>query len=465
MSDATTRALARRSLELLDRDIPGRVLDAAALRLLDTLACAAGGSDSPPAAIARAIAARHSGTPPARVLGTAAATDVEHAAFAGAVMARYLDCNDTYAGAGSGHPSDMVPALLAVAESVRAPGPALLRAIVAGYEAYGAIAKTVSVRSRGWDQGVMTGLGATVGAGLLLGLGQERLEHAVALAATMSVPTRATRAGALSMWKGCATAAAVRLGVFAAQLAADGMTGPDRAFEGKDGLWQQVTGEFAVRPFGGSEPWLVEATSIKERPVEFHAQAPVEMVLALREEAGVDAADVAGVRVDTYWNAYDEIAGDPAKWSPETRETADHSLPYLVAVALVHGPVTVRSFDPERLADPEVRALLARVTVREDPGFTARWPGEAPCRVTVTTHEGRTRTAERTHPLGHPARPLSRQSVETKFTTLATPLLGPEGAARALEGLRGVAETEDAGRIVDLLVPPDGGGADAGARG
>jgi 2-methylcitrate dehydratase len=301
----------------------------------------------------------------------------------------------------------------------------------------------------------MTGLGAAVGSALLLGCTREALEHAVGLATTMAVPTRATRAGTLSMWKGAATAASARFGVFAAQLAADGMTAPDRAIEGKDGLWRQVTGPFEVCPFGGNEPWMVQVTAIKQYPVEYNAQIAVEIVRALRRKEGLRAGDVAGVSVDTYWTSYDEIGNEPEKWAPTTRETADHSLPYLLATALVHGEVTPDSFDEAHLHDPEVRALMKTVSVHEDPEFTARRPAAMPCRLTVTTHDGRILAEERDQPLGHHDRPLPQSAVDDKFLGLTVPLLRRQRAERALRRLRSVNTMADAAEILDCPPPPD----------
>jgi 2-methylcitrate dehydratase len=451
VADDTTRLIAAQCRELAAAPLPAAALAAARDRVLDTLGCAAGGQASLPARVACALAAQQSGSPAARVLGTSIATTPELAAFAGGVMARYLDYNDTYTGPSSGHPSDMIPALLALAEAHHRSGAELLGAVICGYEAFGAIGAHVAIRSRGWDQGVLVGVGAAAGAATLLRLDAEQFEHAIGLAATMAMPTRSTRAGALSMWKGCATAASARFGLFAAQLAAAGMTAPDRAIEGRDGLWQQVTGEFAVAPFGGSRDWVVTATAIKLFPVEYNAQIGVEL---MRELAPALAAEqVTAIEVGTYWTAYDEIGNEPEKWAPATRETADHSLPYLLAVTLADGGVTEHSFDDGHLADPAIRAVMARISVYEDEDFTRRWPGAAPCRLRVTTTSGRVLQAEADYPPGHPARPLDPAQVEAKFVRLGRPALGDAGVRRVLEELAGLDQCPDVARIVDLFDP------------
>jgi 2-methylcitrate dehydratase len=454
MTDHSTREIARQCRELTIDDIPDARVDDAASRLIDTLGCAAGGFGSPPARVAEGLAARHSGTPSARILGTGASTSVEMAAFANGVMARYLDYNDTYTGTSAGHPSDMIPALLATAESVRAGGPELIRSIIAGYEVFGVIGRHNQIRSRGWDQGVLVGLATAAGTGCLLGLGQEQFENAIGLAATMAMPTRSTRAGALSMWKGAATAASARFGVFAAQLAAEGMTAPDRAIEGKDGLWQQITGEFEVSPFGAEGIWAVAETAIKQFPLEYNAQIGVELIREIRQD--VTAADVEWIQVDTYWAAYDEIGNEPEKWDPRTRETADHSLPYLLSVGLTDGEVTTDSFDERHLSDPVLRDLMSRVRVAEDPSFTARWPSEVPCRVIVHTRDGRELAREQPYPLGHPMRPLPADRLKDKFVRLTAPRLGDERAEAAFARLSAAMQALDVAELVDLFVTERG---------
>jgi 2-methylcitrate dehydratase len=210
-----------------------------------------------------------------------------------------------------------------------------------------------------------------------------------------------------------------------------------------------VTGEFEVRPFGDPHPWVVTGTSVKLYPLEYHAQVPVELMREVR--ATVAPSDITAITVDTYWTAFDEIGNDPDKWAPTTRETADHSLPFLLAVTLLEGEVTPASFDAAHLEDPRIAELVRRVSVREDEEFTERWPRELPGRLTVTTRTGERLTLHRDHPLGHPRRPLPPAEVDAKFTRLTAPLLGEGAAAAALGRLRSVGEVADTAEIVDLF--------------
>jgi 2-methylcitrate dehydratase len=407
--------------------------------LIDTLGCGAGALDAEPASIARRIASRVQGNPPARLLGSPERTSTELAAFANTVLVRYLDCNDTYAARGTGHPSDMIPGVLAMADGRRASGRAVITAIVAAYEVFCRLADAVPLK--GWDQGMFAAIGTACGAGKILGLDRTALGNAVSIAITSGVPLGVTRIGELSMWKGCATAAAVRTGVFAADLSAEGMTGPGAPFEGRDGLWQHLGTETPKweRFGGGDEPFRITRTSFKAYPSVVHTQGPVELILDLRKH--VAPAEIASVHVATYGEAVRRTATEAEKWNPQTRETADHSIPYLVAAALQDGGVTPATFAPARIQDAGLRPLIEKLTVVEEAEFTHRYPAESCTRIEVTTTDGRRIAAETRHPKGHFRNPLSDGEVEAKFRGLASGMLGAE---RCDPGLAGIWKLEDA---------------------
>jgi 2-methylcitrate dehydratase len=451
MADATSTAIAERCFRLDATSIPDVALEDARLRVIDALGCLSGGWASPPARIAQTLARRDSSSCGARVLGTDIVTTVEAAGFANGIATRYLDYNDTYMGVTAGHPSDMIPFLLSLAESRNANGADFLASVVTGYEAFGVIAKELSVRARGWDQGLLIGIGTAMGAARLLDLDVERTEEALNLVVTMNVPTRSTRAGELSMWKGAATASSARLGLFSAFLAAEGMTGPTEAFEGKDGLWAQVTGPFQVRPFGPPDPWIVSESAIKFFPAEFNGQAPLELMFELRDRVVVD--DIDAIDVWTYWSSYDEIGNEPQKWNPQSRETADHSLPYLLAVGLREGTITEQSFDDEHLADQDTRTLMTKIAVHEDPAFTQAWPDKLKTRLRISQRGGGVVQLESDFPRGHPRRRPAVVDMEAKFMRLATANMGEADARVALDVLGGLAVLADVTELVDRFCP------------
>ena len=428
--DATTEFLSDHTCRLTYPGLSPEAVHQVKRTLIDTLGCAIGALDAEPSSIARRIAARVQGDPPARLLGSRRSTSTDMAAFASTVLVRYLDCNDTYAARGTGHPSDMIPGVLAVADAHRADGRAVITAIIAAYEAFCRLADEVPLK--GWDQGMFVSIGTACAAGKLLRLDQVGLANAISIAITSGVPLGVTRIGELSMWKGCATAAAVRMGVFAAEMAAEGMTGPGAPFEGRDGLWQHLGVEAPKwdRLAAEGAPFRITGSSFKAYPSVVHTQGPIGLVLELREK--VSPAEIASMHVATYGEAVRRTAIEAEKWNPKTRETADHSIPYLVAAAFHDGGVTPATYTPARIQDPALRPLIEKLTVVEEPEFTRRYPGEACTRITLTTTDGRRVVAETSFPKGHRRNPLTDAEVEQKFRGLAEGALGAEGCARVL---------------------------------
>ena len=428
--DATTEHLSDYTHRLSYADLPPEAIHQIKRTLVDTLGCAAGAFDGEPAVIAMRMASRIKGEPSARILGSSQRTSTDFAAFANTVLVRYLDCNDTYAARGTGHPSDMIPAVLAVADGAGANGRAVITAIAAAYEAFCRLADKIPLK--GWDQGMFAAVGTACGAAKILGLDRAAIGDAISIAITSGVPLGVTRIGELSMWKGCATAAANRTAVFAAELAAEGMTGPGHPFEGRDGLWQHLAIEAPKwERFGGrGEPFSITGTSFKAYPSVVHTQGAIGLVLELRSQ--VNVTQIESVHVATYGEAVRRTAAEAEKWDPATRETADHSTPYLVAAALLDGGVTPATFAPSRIQDPALRPLMKKLTVVEEPEFTRRYPADACTRVEVTTTDGRQVVAETSHPKGHRRNPLTDAEVELKFRGLASGALGARGCDRVL---------------------------------
>lgn len=405
--------------------LPAEVIHEAKRRILDSLGCALAGFDSVPSRIARDVAATSRSETPARILGQDAppvAPDV--AAFVNTVMVRVLDCNDAFVSAAGGHPSDMLPAVLAAAEVANGTGKGVLAALVLAYEIYGRFAEVCPIRDRGWDQGIFIALGSACGAGKLLGLSRRQLAHAISLAAVAGIPLGQTRVGELSMWKGCATAAAVRHGVFSAMLARHGMEGPSLPFEGRFGLFEQVTGALERLEFGNErqrDRCKICETSIKYFPAQIHTQAGAAMALDLR--AQFDLADVTAIRIDTYGVAVRNAAGEPEKWDPKTRETADHSLPYVVAVALTDGMLTPESFSDKRVADPGLRPLMKRIEVCEDDALSRAYPAQQGAKIEIRLRSGHVVSAATSYPKGHQENPLTDRELEVKFRGLTRGVL------------------------------------------
>lgn len=448
--DKTTEKLARYATSLRYEDLTPAAVHTAKRLLIDAIACTIGGYHSQPAAVARSLAAQTSGKPPARVLGSGMFTSMEAATFANSVMLRYLDFNDTYTSIGEGHPSDALPAILAVAEGYKADGPQTLLAMVTAYEIYNALCDATSLRDKGWDHGYFVVFAATIGAGKLLGLDMSRMGNAIALASAPNVPTRQTRSGELSMWKGCACAAAARAGVFAALLAKEGMSGPTEAFEGRHGVFEQVTRPFELPALGGDRRGFgVERTGIKYFPTEYHSQIPLELILRLRERVAPE--DVEQVHVETYHLAYSEIGSEPQKWDPKTRETADHSLPYMLAAALQDGCISLATFDMERIRNPGLRPLMNRIKVSENPEFTGAFPRAMTNRIEIVTKTGQRLIEHGRYPKGHFENPMSDAEVETKYRGLCHERLSEERSESLLSALWGLDREGEIGKVLELV--------------
>jgi len=424
--------------------IPAGVIHAAKQHLVDSLGCAIGGRNCDAARMARQVAERSA--PAARVgrvLGSKAYASAESAAFINSSMIRYLDFNDTVHG---GHPSDALGAVVAIADAAGADGKRLLSALVVTYETAVRLITSMRLRERGFDQGIAIGIAAACGVGHMLTLAAEKIAHAIAITAVANVPLRVTRVGQLSLWKGAATAFAARNAVFATLLAAEGMTGPESAFTGRNGVFEQVSGAFTLAPFGTEH--LTPRVGFKFWPVENGAQAAVWAARELRTIAAPD--DIASIEIATSRASLSEIGSGPEKWDPKTRETADHSLPYIFARAWVDGGITVASFDRGAYLDPALRPLMAKIAVRQDDEIDRLFPAHVLMRVTAQDKRGGTRTIEVTDPRGHPANLMSDGEIADKFLGLAEPALG-RPAAEVLEMLWRIEQEERAARLFDRL--------------
>src|SRR5579864_2464017 len=379
-------------------------------RLIDTFACALGAWDAHALNVARAICRRVSSEPAATFLGGNRKTLPALAAFCNGVLFRYLDFNDTYLSLEPAHPSDNLAAVLAAGEAAGRSGKDIITAAVLAYEIQCRFCDAASIRKNGWDHVTYGAFSTAAAAAKLFGLDAGRIRQALNLAGTPNVTLRQTRAGELSEWKGCAFANASRNGVFAAMLAAEGLTGPAPIFEGEMGFFKQVSGPFQLAKLGGETPgdedFMIKKTSIKFWPAEYHSQSAIHAALELRPKIG-DVSQVKSLDIYSFDAAVDIIGKDPEKWRPKTRETADHSLPYCTAVALTDGDVTLAQFDPKRFADRELLELVAKVKVHRDAELSKHYPRGIPNRLTVKLADGRELVREVEFPRGHVRNPMT----------------------------------------------------------
>lgn len=430
-------------------DLPANAVKASKERLLDTVGCALGAYDCDTAEVGRQLAGP--AAPKAltgRILGSTDIRAADAAAFVNSCMIRDLDFNDTYPG---GHPSDGLGALFAVAPQINVSGKRLVTAAVVSYEIFIRLQMKAQLREKGWDQGFGISVGAAAGLANMMGLSRDVAMHAIAITAVANMPMRASRAGQLSMWKGAATAYAVRNAVFGVQLAAAGMTGPEAPFSGRHGLTELISGPIELPAFGKMPAdYFIPRAKIKYWPVVYNMQALVWAAIELRKKVAVD--QITSIDVETYWSAWHESGSEPAKWNPTTRETADHSLPYILAWTLRHGIIDHNAFVPEAYLDPSTRPLMNCIKVRIDEEFEKDFPRRVHMRVTATERAGKSHQVYIVNPLGHEDNPVSAGDLATKFLRLCEPRLGNEGAAIALKQWQDIDQLAKVGSAFDAIV-------------
>ena len=448
--DETTGLLSAYAATLSDDELTEDAVHGVARCVVDAMACALAAYPMDAMAAPRALAGAATGDPPAHVLFSGEPTTPDLAAFANSFMVRYLDYNDTYLAKRGGHPSDTIPAVLAAAEIAGASGREAVLAMVVAYEVFCALADAEGLSVPGFGAAVSVAVASALGAGKLLGLDQAAMANAVALAMAGGLTLSVSRLERLSMWRAGTSANAARNGVFAALLAARGVTGPAGPFEalmrmagsGEDGI--------GLPPLGGrGRGFHTARTHMKAFPAEYHAQAPIWAALEVRQR--VPAEDLAELRIDTYAHALGGIGTGGAKWDVDDPDTASHSVPYLVAVALVDGDVTPAHFTPERLKDPRVREVMGRLSVREDPELTALYPEVVAARVTGVARDGTRYEAECRHPKGHVKNAFSDGEISEKFRRCAGDLLPPDAIEPVLGRLWGLDREGSVGGLLAAL--------------
>ena len=447
--DETTRHLVSFAENVTFESLDARARHEVKRHVLDSIACALGAWDEPVCALSRSFAANYYPGGQARIWGGDACTAPDAAAFVNGVMTRALDLSDTCLGRSRGHPSDMIAGLIAVAELMRADGKALIEAISLAYDVYCSFCEHVDVNAKGWDQPVYTVLGCALGAAKIMGLSRDQTGHALSLAITPNMALAQARRGNLSSWKGCAGPNASRNAVFAAMLAREGFTGPAAPFAGSGGLWEAIGCPEWPLP---SEPLIVK-THTKSLPVCYHGQSAVLAALELRPR--VNVTEIAAITVEAYGAAVFMMGNDASRWAPTTRETADHSLPYCIAIALLDGAITRASFADARLADPAVAALMRKTKVAEDSALSALYPESAPGRVTIAMRSGETHVAEMRYPAGHEKNPMNDQDLERKFEELAADRLERTQRGRLIETLWHLERVADVRSLTALVSGQD----------
>ena len=417
--------------------------------LLDSLGCALGGYQQHDVKIALQVLDEIAGTGPATVIGTGKRVDAVSAALANALMIRCMDYNDIYWKQDPSHPSDIFPAALAGCERAKSDGRELIVGLVLGheFECRFCEAAVPGIRERGWHHATLTAFVSPIVAGRALRLSWEQIQHAIGISASRHATLGAVTAGKLTMMKNTVDPLATQGGVLAALLAEKGYTGPEHVVDGKEGLAHCFGPEWKLNVLteGLGDSWRITQCGMKAFPTEALTHTPISAVLDLVREHDLKPDQVEKIRIRSLARAAD-ILSDPSKYDPRSKETADHSLPYVIAAALVDRQVTPLQFTQKKIMDPAIREQLRKVEVVADAEIEKVFPALQRVIVTIRTTAGEEFTRQLDFPKGDPRNPLSDREVEEKFAALAEGVLSKpaqqkvKDAVWKLEKLRSVSE-------------------------
>ena len=427
------RKMAKWAKQLKYEDLPEKTVHEVRRRVIDSIATCLGAYRSRPATVARAKAMAINDPPPsATVWGTKHHTSADLAAFANGAMVRYLDYNDTYLSLEPAHPSDNIAATVAVTQTAGKTGRDMILATVMAYEIQCRLCDAASLRAGGWDHVTYGALSCALASGWLWDLTEDQLEHALGLAGVCNITTRQTRTGQISDWKACAFSNAARNGVFAADLAQRGLTGPNEIFEGPKGLMNQLNIPGVKNLVLGSEgDFMIDKTYIKFWPAEYHSQSAIDACLQLRPQ--IEGKQIADIHIGSFEAAVSIIGSEPEKLRPTSRETADHSMFYCCAAALVDGDITLATFDDARLSDPKLLDLIDKTKIVEDAELNKGYPKGIPNDVTITLADGRQVNKRVDFPRGHAGNPMSDDEVVAKFKRMADGVVSGDTADKILD--------------------------------
>jgi len=422
--------------------------------LLDSLGCALGGYRQHDVRIMLDTLKEIAGPGPATVIGSGDRVDPVSAALANALMIRVMDYNDIYWKQDPSHPSDIFSAAPACCERAKSDGPELIVGLVLGHEFEMRFCEAAfpGIRERGWHHATLTAFVSPIVAGRALGLGWEQIQHAIGISASHHATLGAVTAGKLTMMKNTVDPMATQAGVLAALLAEKGYTGPEHVVDGKEGLSQCFGPEWKLNVLtdGLGESWRITQCGMKAFPTEALTHTPISAVLDLVKQHDLKPEQVTKIHVRSLARAADILA-DPSKYDPRSKETADHSLPYVIAAALVDRQVTPLQFTTAKIMDPTIRAQLKKVEVVADPEIEKVFPALQRVIVTIYTADGREFTCQLDYPKGDPRNPLTDREVEEKFETLAEPTLSKAARRKVVDAVWNLEKLRSVSELMQML--------------
>jgi len=451
VSETITARISRWASELSFDQLNDAAITEAKRYMLDSIGCALGGYQQHDVKIALDVLEEQGGSGPATVIGTGKKMDLLSASLLNALMVRVMDYNDIYWKQDPSHPSDIIPAAIACGERAGKDGRELIVGIVLGHEFEMRLCEAAfpGIRERGWHHATLTAFVSPMVAARMLDLDWEKMQHAIGISGSRMATLGAVTAGKLTMMKNTVDPLATQSGVLAALLAERGYSGPEHVIDGKEGLAHCMGPEWKLEILeqGLGDDFRITSCGMKAYPTEALTHAPISCTLDLILENDLQPDQVEKVHIRSLARAADILA-DPSKYDPRSKETADHSLPYVIAAAIAERRVTPLQFTDEKIMDPNIRAQLNKVEVVADPEIEALFPELQRVIVTVSTTDGRQFTKQVDYPKGDPRNPLTDAEIESKFDALAEPLFPADRRAEIKEAIWNL---EKLGSISDLM--------------
>lgn len=388
-------------------------------RILDSIGVGIGALAGEPIQYLKTHIDDFGGNPLATMIG-GGKTSPDRAALYNGALTRYLDFMDSYLAKGETcHQSDNLGAVLAAGEYADLDGKGLLTAMAVAYQVQGRLCDEAPVRAKGFDHTVQGAYASAAGVAKALGLDAEKTANAIAISGTCNNALRVTRTGALSHWKGLAYPNTGFIGTHAAFLAMRGITGPAEVFEGNKGFKEAIAGDFTI-DWASEDLENVRKSIIKKYNAEIHSQSSIEGALELQSAHGFTADQIERIEIDIFDVAYHIIGGgeEGDKTIIRTKEEADHSLQYMVGVALIDGNVLPAQYDPDRILREDIQGLLQRFVVRPKQAYTDRFPLEVCTDLTIYLKDDSQFAITKTDYEGFHTRPMSWETVISKFNGL-----------------------------------------------
>ncbi len=437
-NETITAKMSRWAAELEYKQLSQEAVYQAKRFLLDSAGCALGGYQQHDVIIALEVLNEIAGHGPATVIGTGKKIDAVSASLANALMIRCMDYNDIYWKQDPSHPSDIFPAAMACCERAKSDGKELIVGFVLGHEFEMRLCEAAfpGIRERGWHHATLTAFVSPIVAGRALRLPWEQIQHAIGISASRHCTMGAVTAGKLTMMKNTVDPMATQSGVLAALLAEKGYSGPEHVIDGKEGLAHCYGPEWKLNLLtdGLGESWRITQCGMKFFPTEALTHTPISAVLDLVKNNDLRPENVEKIQIRSLARAAD-ILSDPSKYDPRTKETADHSLPYVIAAALADRQVTPAQFEMKKIMDPTIRTQLKKVEVVADPEIEKVFPALQRVIVNITTIDGQRFSTQLDYPKGDPRNPLSDAEIEEKFSALAEGVLSKSAQKKLVDAI------------------------------